>query len=510
MVDAVEAQAGFGAHRGQVARGSGRRAGEVAGQFVDGVAPVHLGNRVAAELIDFVAQVGAGVEALAFDGVATGEIDVFAVDPGAHAAPVVGGEGGKADLRQAPEGIVLRGQVERDGLVVLDQTGERVTARRLIGEPQAAVEVCEGGQVEPAAQVFEIALVADLGKARINGQSVVDQAFVSPVDKTARAPGAAITGVVGQGFVAQRPATVAEQVAAVADHLQTPAGHDARRDRGIVVRAQVQVHRPAQVDAGVVRLTEGGKQQPGAAPVIDRKLKVRQVQHRHIGEADDGAARGAEAFIHIEVDLAGVESPGLGLGRARGVAPTVELDAPGVVELEHLGPATGVLLTQRELGAEKRAGLVHQIEPRRFTGEHQVGTAEQRAIGHGHAIALGIERQPRRHQHIVPFAQFHIAADLGVAAVDQFQQVAGDVQVAAVAQLGRIVGHGERPAFARRPAGRRHRQNGHREQAKHSGAQGGRSQAEGHQRGVLGWRGGAWQDVAGDGRADQAPRSGVR
>ena len=221
-----------------------------------------------------------------------------------------------ASRRQAPEGIVLRGQVERDGLVVLDQTRQRVTARRLIGEPQAAVEVGEGGQVEPAAQVFEIALVADLGKPRIDGQPVVDQAFVSSVDITARAPGGAIAGVVGQGFVAQRSAAVAEKVAAVANHLQTPARHDARRDRGIVVRGQVQIDRPAQVDAGVVRLTKGGKQQAGAAPVIDRKLKMRQVQHRHIGEADDGAAGGAQAFIHIEVDLAGVESPSLGLGRA--------------------------------------------------------------------------------------------------------------------------------------------------------------------------------------------------
>ena len=137
----------------------------------------------------------------------------------------------------------------------------------------------------------------------------------------------------------------AEHGAAVAD--------EPRRDRGVVVRREIQVIRQDQVVAGVVRIAERRHQQAAGPAVVDREARIRQVHHRHVAQPQGDLAGAADAGFLVQVDAAGAQLPvrivriatgergrgqraGLAVGRERGgVGPTV---AAAVAQLEaHVG-----------------------------------------------------------------------------------------------------------------------------------------------------------------------------
>src|SRR3546814_1157670 len=84
----------------------------------------------------------------------------------------------------------------------------------------------------------------------------------------------------------------------------------------VVVRRVVDVDRLAPVEAFAAGLADVRVEQAGHAPVVDRELEPRYVQHRHLAHADGRIARGAEARVGVYVDPGGTQLPVAVVGRA--------------------------------------------------------------------------------------------------------------------------------------------------------------------------------------------------
>src|SRR3546814_2034863 len=69
--------------------------------------------------------------------------------------------------------------------------------------------------------------------------------------------------------------------------------------RSVVVRREVDVDRLAPVEAVAVGLADVRVEQAGHAPVVDRELEPRYVQHRHLAHAD-GRIRSEEHTSELQ------------------------------------------------------------------------------------------------------------------------------------------------------------------------------------------------------------------
>ncbi len=79
-------------------------------------------------------------------------------------------------------------------------------------------------------------------------------------------------------------------------------GLDARGQRRVVVRREVQVIRCCEIEAAVARGADDGRKKAGGAPIVDGKADPWHVQYRHILDAQRHVARDTAAVGAIEFD----------------------------------------------------------------------------------------------------------------------------------------------------------------------------------------------------------------
>jgi hypothetical protein len=462
----VKAQTGFGAEGVEAARGLAVGFGRDAGELVGGVAVVDFGDQIAAELVVLVAQERTQIDPLTFHRVAAREVDVFRAQAGARAQVGVAGERAQLQLRQAAIGFVDGIEPAHHRLVVLDQGRQRIGAGRLVGQPGAAFEMGDGGEIDVPAQVLEILAVADLGVASVDGEAVVDQAEMLTIDIAARA---APQGVAAEEFVSEPPFALRQQIAPLGGDLQTALRHQPGGDRGVVVGAKVEVNRPAQVGAGTVGLAEGREQQPAATAIIDGELEIGQVDDGNPGEMDAGVARRAQPALGVETDLPRLQEPGLGLGRTGGVAHGVEFGAAVGGEPNAVGAAAGGLRHQMKLGGREHPRFRRQIEVGRLAADDQLRVAEDRARPHADAIVLVLKFQRLGTKDLVALAQLHRAGQRGQPAADEVDTVGIQAQRRVVlAERGRFIDQAE--VRADTAVGERGRRKAQKDQAGRPGA----------------------------------------
>ncbi len=264
---------------------------------------------------------------------------------------------------------------------------------------------------EIAAVVFRKGRAGDrvaVDVVEVTGRFVVGQVVV--VHVIAGQPAAALR-IQPAEFAAEHDATLA---------------HVTRVERGIVVRREVQVDRLAPVEAIAAGNGDRGVQQAGAAALIDRKHQPRDVQHRHLADAQGRIVRNAHAFFGIDVDAPGAQLP----HALRGFAGRIggpDQRTVRAVHLDGLGAAVATATGQL---------VLHVLDPVRVLflvaggalGDHAHARILIAHAAFGGVIAgLAIERQPVGVQGLVAVAERDIALDQRARVLDVLELVALDV-----------------------------------------------------------------------------------
>ncbi len=309
--------------------------------------------------------------------------------------------------------------------------------------------------------------------------------------------------VFGHVFQVELATAARHQVAELAGQHRAALAVDARIQRGVVVRCQIQVVRRADLETGAAGVADGRIQEAALAPVIGREGEIRQVQERHVAQSHGGVARHAHAGGLVDGDRFGAELPQMVADVAGGIRGHRIAGALGVQHVALFGHAVA-------------ACVEHLVT-------HVVGDA---------AAGVGVAAHVRGGQQLAGFLVAHVAAcvvvGVLVVVVDAIglQQLVGTLQLHFTGQVvDRLVGavhvlglHLGRAGFAQAAilaqAGIVELQQGVR--AAHRIVERARRTVERTQRaglvgGVRWWRGGRRLAIAGVGvAADQCQCSGDR
>ncbi len=395
------------------------------------MAQVELAGGVPGAAVADEPQERVDVDALALGRRLAREVHVLPGDAEARAPARIRRERVDAQLRQPLVRLEVR--VRRAGQRV-DQGGlrhdlevgharhQRIAGGRGVGQLRAALEVGDRGGRELAGEILEVTRVAGFGVAGLRREPPVDQAAVVEIEVRAPLAGAL---VVAEHLVAHARGFARRQVAPLGGDQGAALGHVARRDLGVVVRREVQVQRHAHVEAGGVGVAERGEQDAGAAAVVDRELEPRQVQDRHVAEAQARVLGAAEALLAVELDVAGLEEPRLRAGRAGRVVHVRHVHRAVLGEAHGLGRAARGAADQRELGAVKRAGLGGEVELGAAAAHDEVAVAEQRFGGQPDLLRLRIVGQRLRLEPAAALDQPHRAGQRRQAALRELGLVGG-------------------------------------------------------------------------------------
>ena len=312
-----------------------------------------------------------------FDRVIQRETHELGVQPAARVQDGVAGLGFGGDPRQALVGLVDRQQGGIDGLEILDHRLDAIGGGRAVDQPCAALQVGDGGGVQAPGKILVVIPVADLGELRVQRQAPIQQTLMRKIDQLA---GFAGDLVGGQDLEVALTLVVLQQVAEGGAQLHAATGHHPWRHGGVQIRRQVEVHRPAQVHAGAVGFAQGGEQQAGAPPVVDRELEPGHVDDGHAGEAQPGVAGAAQAGLVIQLDLAGFDLPCIITGRAGGIGHLLHLRLAVTLHREAFRGAARGAGNQGEIGVMELAGVGAQVKFGLLAAYDQVAVAEQRFL----------------------------------------------------------------------------------------------------------------------------------
>ena len=224
--------------------------------------------------------------------------------------------------------------------------------------------------------------------------------------------------VVRHVFHVELAAAARRQITEFAGQHRAALAVDARVQRGVVVRRQVQVVRRADLVARAAGVADGRVEEAALAAVVDREAEIRQVQERHIAEAHGGVARHTDAGFLVDGDRLGAELPQVVADVAGGVGG---LRVARVLRVQHLALA----------GRAVAARVEHLVT-------HVVGDA---------AAGFGVAAHVRGGQQLAGFLVAHVAARVVVGAsvvvVDALglQLLVGTLQLHVTGQVvDRLVG----------------------------------------------------------------------
>ncbi len=256
-------------------------------------------------------------------------------------------------------------------------------------------------------------------------------------------------GVHLAGGLSERRRAVAEQVAELRADLQTALGHQARRDRGVVVRREIEVIRRGRLEAAHARRAERRGQEAGLALVRQRELQPRRIHDRDVEEMHGHAVRRANLAQVVDLELVAAQVP-VGVRRdARRVARVARLVlvGPGEADLGRVAARVGLLDEEARLAKEADLGVALVLElragdPVEAAAQHHVAVAVDR-------LRVDVVGEPIGEHRLAPRAQLHVPFRRDPPAV-AFETVGAQEQRAARFRLAA----GERPGAA--GGGRRH------------------------------------------------------
>ena len=421
------------------------------GQVIAGVAKAELRDEEVAQGLQGPAHRGFRMDARAGQRGCALKVDEFGPQRVVAAERVERRAAREQELGQALIGPIGRGDGRIHGLVVL-YAREELVALAGVREIQAAVEMGNAGGREIAAEFAEIARVGDVIEDAIGAPARGERMLMLCREGAAIA---AEQGIVRQVFGVDTPGVVGIQIAELAAREYTTVFHEARRDGRVTVGRDIPVKRYAQIEAGLIAVADGGREQAGLALVVEREIDVRQVDERYAFEAHDDVACHADRFALIECDVAGAQLPINLAWVAGGVGRTTELSDVGVLAHDGLGLAVGMALRVSVSGFFDLASLGRKIEARRLAVDREPALPEaHRARCVDQASLVVVLRLVRLdllaaapHEHVAAHAVEPVAETLAVVGGDLGLRIA----VSRVVRRGLVTSHG----VAQRPVHRR-------------------------------------------------------
>ena len=191
----------------------------------------------------------------------------------------------------------------------------------------------------------------------------------------------ALAVIVRHVFQVDLAGAARHQISELAGQHRAAVAVDARIQRGVVVRRQVQVIRRAHLETGAAGVADGRIQEAALAPVVDRKAEIRQVQEGHVAQPHGGVARHAHARFLVDGDRLGAKLPQVMADIASGIRGH---RVARVLRIQH------VTLFRHAVAA----CIEHLVA-------HVVGDA---------AAGLGIAAHVRRRQQLAGLLVAHVAA----------------------------------------------------------------------------------------------------
>ncbi len=301
----------------------------------------------------------------------------------------------------------------RDRVVGVLQRLERLHAREDRKRPAAVRQsrLARQGLLrryrQPVGQVGEIRIVRNLLHVDVGGEpgNLADRLIVLPGQLVAVGVGDAVGQYRGVGLADD----VGKKIAELAVDLQAAARHQARRQRRVVVRRQIEVVRQRHLDTAAAGRAEYRRQESRLALVGQRKIDERRVQDRHVLEQHRRIARRADQARAVDVDAGRGQVPVVVAGDAGRVADVLEL----VLVLAEKGQlprvAARCILAEVKLRRGEEARLVAALEFRLRTGD-PVDAAAHDDIAPGPELVGGnVVAQPVGEHGLPARAQFRVA-----------------------------------------------------------------------------------------------------
>ena len=194
--------------------------------------------------------------------------------------------------------------------------------------------------------------------------------------------------------------------------LETTPRHVDRRERGVALGRDVPVVGNAELEAARAGLRVIRREQPAAAPVLQRKRRVRKGEHRVVEEAQPWTVRLCLVGLVVEIELARFEKPVV-LSRLAGREARADQAILALAEKFHAlrrAACRLALALQEEPGALEEAGIVERVVIQRRPEE-----AVDAALQPHAALALQLAELAVVAQELAEHAEL-AAPDLGRAA----------------------------------------------------------------------------------------------
>ncbi|MNV35932.1 hypothetical protein D3C71_1273930 [compost metagenome] len=267
-----------------------------------------------------------------------------------------------------------------------------------------------GGHAEQAVgEILHVALIADPGHVCTRLPVAVDVVIAAVLDFAAVLVAQRVVGQVGG--VQLTPAAAIEIAELIVQH-QPALAHVARGEGVVVIRCQVEIDRLRVVEAVAAGHAQLRVQQTGLAPVVDRELEPRRVEHRHLADAQHRVAGGAEAGLVVHFDLRRDQLPHRLRGIAGGVGGMVHLPNR-TLQVDRFGAAIAAPGDQLVLDVADLVGIGFLIAFGAF-GHHPDRAVRVTDIAFGDVVAgLGIEAQVFGAHELVTALEHDVALVLG-------------------------------------------------------------------------------------------------
>src|SRR5690554_3333252 len=324
------------------------------------------------------------------------EADELGVVAQTKSAGLIGQGAAQQQLRQALVGGDLG---YRGALVGVHVEGGEVVVTTPC-KAAALVEEVAGIDAQEGFQVLEVVVIADVGVIDTAAQARSEVTGVLPAVHPALVLVSGLQLPLVLAVIQHRGTDLAGaggcQVAELALQLQSAVGQQSRVEGGVVVGRQVEVVGLGIGAARVAAVGQAGHQQAALAPVVQREVEIRRVEHRHVLDLESHVPGFTPALFPIQLDIVTVQAPGVAT-RITGSIGAVGNDdhriipatqavggTPGIGLVYHIAylvdPGLAGLDVHLAVFAENQYALVAQTDVA-FQADKIVGTVKAGLVG---------------------------------------------------------------------------------------------------------------------------------